>query len=133
MKRLPLLLLLLAPSLQAGEVSILDVSVECSASCTFSVTLEHADEGWNHYANQWDVVTLDGKLLKSRVLYHPHENEQPFTRSLSGVQIPAGIARVKVRAQDSLHGYSKQEFIVDLPGFSGTPYVCHPAARTQEA
>ena len=100
----------------AGEARIVDVKVECSASCTSSVTLEHSDEGWDHYANQWDVVTLDGQLLKSRVLFHPHENEQPFTRSLSGVKIPAGTKAVKIRAKDSKHGYSKQEFRVELPG-----------------
>jgi len=100
----------------AGETRILDVKVECSSSCTFSVTVEHDDEGWDHYANQWDVVTMDGKLLKSRVLYHPHENEQPFTRSLSGVKIPAGTISVKIRAKDSIHGYSKEEYTVKIPG-----------------
>ncbi len=109
-------LLLLVPAVQAGEVRIVDVSVRCEASCSFSVTLEHADEGWNHYADQWDVVTLDGRLLKSRVLYHPHVDEQPFTRSLSGVSIPAGSEQVKIRARDSRHGYSDKEWIVDLPG-----------------
>jgi hypothetical protein len=99
----------------AGEAKIIDVKVECSSSCTFSVTLEHSDEGWDHYANQWDVVTLDGSLLKSRVLYHPHENEQPFTRSLSGVKIPTGTKAVKIRAKDSKHGYSAEEYIVQLP------------------
>jgi hypothetical protein len=99
----------------AGEAKIIDVKVECSSSCTFSVTLEHGDEGWDHYANQWDVVTLDGSLLKSRVLYHPHENEQPFTRSLSGVKIPTGTKAVKIRAKDSKHGYSAEEYIVQLP------------------
>ena len=99
----------------AGEAKIIDVKVECSSSCTFSVTLKHDDEGWDHYANQWDVVTLDGSLLKSRVLYHPHENEQPFTRSLSGVVIPAGTKAVKVRAKDSKHGYSVEEYTVQLP------------------
>jgi hypothetical protein len=108
-------LLLISPACFAGEVSILEVSVECTSSCTFSVTLEHADEGWNHYANQWDVVTLDGKVLKSRVLHHPHENEQPFTRSLSGVWIPDGVSQVKIRASDTKHGFSKQEFMVDIP------------------
>jgi hypothetical protein len=111
-------LLLLPASAYAGEVRIIEVSVECPGSCTFSVTLEHGDQGWGHYANQWDVVTLDGKLLKSRVLHHPHEQEQPFTRSLSGVFIPAGESKVKIRARDSKHGYSKQEYIVDLPGRS---------------
>jgi hypothetical protein len=116
MKRLLTGLLLLAPTVHAGEVSILEATVECPSSCTFSVTLEHTDEGWDHYANQWDVLTLDGKLLKSRVLYHPHEREQPFTRTLSGVLIPEGVSKVKIRAKDSKHGYSDQEFIVDLPG-----------------
>ena len=111
---IPLMLLWCAP-LRAGEVSILEVTVECANSCTFSVTLEHADQGWGHYANQWDVVTLEGKLLKSRVLYHPHDNEQPFTRSLSGVYVPADLKQVKIRARDSKHGYSSREFIVDLP------------------
>lgn len=115
MKTMLPLLLILPWMVHAGDVTIVDVRVECPSTCTFSVTLEHADEGWNHYADQWDVMTLDDKLLGSRVLYHPHENEQPFTRSLSGVAIPADIKRVKVRAKDSKHGYSKQEFFVELP------------------
>jgi hypothetical protein len=115
MIRLALLTLLLPLAAFAGEVRIVDVRVECSGSCTFAVTLEHGDEGWNHYANQWDVVTLDDQVLKSRVLYHPHENEQPFTRSLSGVTIPPGVSQVKIRARDTVHGYSAQEFLVDLP------------------
>jgi hypothetical protein len=98
----------------AGETSILQVKVECTQICSFTVTLEHADYGWDHYANQWDVMTLDGKVLKSRVLHHPHVNEQPFTRSLYGVAIPEGVKQVKVRAKDSVHGYAQQEFIVDL-------------------
>ena len=99
----------------AGEVRIVDVKVRCQLDCVFNVTLEHADTGWEHYANQWDVVTLDGKLLKSRVLFHPHVDEQPFTRSLGGVSISKDIKRVKIRAKDLKHGYSKQEFLVDLP------------------
>ncbi len=114
--RLFLLSLLIAAPAFAGEVRIVDVKVECPRSCTFAVTLEHADQGWSHYADQWDVVTLEGRLLKSRVLYHPHDDEQPFTRSLGGVEIPPEAGQVKIRARDSKHGYSSQEFIVDLPG-----------------
>ena len=116
MRSLTLIPLLLSPLAFAGDVRIVDVRVECSASCTFSVTLEHGDEGWNHFANQWDVVTLDDELLGSRVLHHPHVDEQPFTRSLSGVIIPAGVSQVKLRARDSMHGYSEQEFLLDIPG-----------------
>ena len=109
-------LMMLTGSVTAGEVTIVEVRVECPSTCTFAVTLEHADEGWNHYADQWDVVTLEGRLLKSRVLYHPHENEQPFTRSLSGVLVPEGMKQVRIRARDSRHGYSAREVVVDLPG-----------------
>ena len=116
MKRLIAGLLLLSSSSHAGEVSILEVSVECPGSCTFSVTLEHADQGWNHYADQWDVITLEGKVLKSRVLHHPHDNEQPFTRSLSGVLIPEGINKVKIRARDSKHGYRPRGIYRRYPG-----------------
>jgi len=115
MKRLIPVLFLLPSASFADEVRILDARVECSQKCTFTVTLEHADQGWNHYANLWEVVTLDDQLLGARVLYHPHENEQPFTRSLSGVSIPAGLRQVKVRARDSLHGYAENEVVVDLP------------------
>jgi hypothetical protein len=115
MKLLAPALLLLSSASLAGEVRILDVRVECAQSCTFTVTLEHADQGWEHYANLWEVVTLDDRLLGARVLYHPHEDEQPFTRSLAGVVIPAGVRQVKVRARDSVHGYGKQEFLVDIP------------------
>jgi hypothetical protein len=120
MKRLFSVLTLLIGSISSGlvsggEVEIVNVKVSCSGSCTFSVTLKHADEGWQHYANQWDVMTMDDKLLKSRVLFHPHVDEQPFTRSLSGVQIPAGVTRVKIRAKDLKHGYSSDEYTVDIP------------------
>ena len=115
MKRMLMGLLMLSPAAWGGDVTIVDVRVECPATCTFAVTLEHADEGWNHYADLWEVLTLDDRLLGSRVLYHPHEDEQPFTRSLSGVAIPPDIERVKIRARDSKHGYSDQEFVVELP------------------
>jgi len=103
-------------SVLSGEVEIVKVDVVCSSSCTFSVTLKHGDEGWDHYANQWDVMMMDGTLLKSRVLFHPHVDEQPFTRSLSGVRVPAGTSRVKIRAKDLKHGYSSEEYTVQIPG-----------------
>jgi hypothetical protein len=46
---------------------------------------------------------------------HPHENEQPFTRSLTGVAIPDGVTEVTIRAHDSVDGYGGKEFTVALP------------------
>ncbi len=53
--------------------------------------------------------------LLFRVLAHPHVNEQPFTRSLKGVKVPAGIERVLIRAHDSVHGYGSQVVELTLP------------------
>ena len=102
---------------QAGEADVTDVKVTKTGAQTysFSVTLKHADEGWDHYANVWEVVAPDGTVLGTRTLYHPHVNEQPFTRSLGGVKIPASIQQVTLRGGDSVHGFGGVEMTVSLP------------------
>ena len=82
--------ILATTTVYAGEADVVDVSVKQTGANIFyfSVSVRHADEGWDHYANKWDVVAPDGTLLETRILHHPHVNEQPFTRSLSGVNIP---------------------------------------------
>ena len=101
----------------AGDANVLDVKPSCTKDlvCSFAVTVAHADSGWNHYANKWDVLTTDGELIASRELLHPHENEQPFTRSLHDVKLPAGTKEVDVRAYDSVHGYGGQTVRVSIP------------------
>jgi len=81
----------------------------------FDVSVAHADTGWDHYADRWEVVAPDGTILGTRILHHPHVNEQPFTRSLSNVAIPANIDRVIVRAHDSVHEYGGRTMQVELP------------------
>ena len=98
---------------QADVVAVEAVS-EGAGIWRFHVTVAHGDTGWGHYADKWDVVTPDGAVLGTRVLLHPHEAEQPFTRSLGGVDIPAGIDAVVLRAHDSEHGYGGKEMRVDL-------------------
>jgi hypothetical protein len=49
------------------------------------------------------------------VLLHPHETEQPFTRDLYGVKIPAGVTHVTVRARHKPKGYDGKAMGVTLP------------------
>lgn len=100
----------------AGEADVIEVSLRQAAdgTYTFSVAVAHGDTGWDHYANRWQVLGPDGAVLGERVLLHPHENEQPFTRSLSGVVIPDGIEEVTVRAGDSVHEFGGIALVVDL-------------------
>lgn len=120
MKRQHLAGLLIAAAMtgaEAGDAAVVDARVERASdgSYTFTVTLRHADEGWNHYADAWEVLSPDGEVLGKRTLYHPHVNEQPFTRSLAGVRIPEGVEQVTIRAHDSVHGYGGETRVIEIP------------------
>jgi hypothetical protein len=101
----------------AGEADVVDVSVTRTGDNTFSfsVTVRHDDTGWEHYADRWQVMAPDGAVLGERILLHPHETEQPFTRSLTGVVIPPEIDEVTIRAGDKVHGFGGAEMRVTLP------------------
>ncbi|MDP6345772.1 MAG: hypothetical protein QF578_20345 [Alphaproteobacteria bacterium] len=102
---------------RAGEADVVAVKVTKTGDRVyrFDVTLRHDDTGWQHYADAWQVLGPDGAVLGTRTLVHPHVDEQPFTRRLSGVRIPAGIAGVRLRARDKVHGHGGVEQDVPLP------------------
>ncbi len=116
-KLLGLSTLLVVTTINAGEADVTAVELTRSSDGTyrFDVTVQHADEGWKHYANRWEVLASDGTVLGVRTLYHPHVGEQPFTRSLSGVVVPLNVSRVTVRAHDLVHGDGGTEMVVDIP------------------
>jgi hypothetical protein len=99
----------------AGSVKIVKAKARQQGSnWYFTVTLKHADTGWEHYADAWRVVTEDGKVLGERTLYHPHIDEQPFTRGLGDVKISAEIKKVYIEAHDKVHGWAKERYSVFL-------------------
>lgn len=101
----------------AGEADVVGVKVtpEGGGLYRFDVTVRHADTGWDHYADKWEVIGPGGEVLGTRELAHPHENEQPFTRSLAGVRIPEGVTKVTVRAHDSVDAYGGAEMMASVP------------------
>ncbi|MBV6632790.1 MAG: hypothetical protein KI792_07135 [Alphaproteobacteria bacterium] len=103
----------------AGEADVIRAEISplpgSSNEYRVTATIEHADEGWDHYADAFDVVAPNGDVLGTRVLHHPHVTEQPFTRSLSRVAIPFGINEVTIRAHDSVHGHGGQTITLSVP------------------
>jgi hypothetical protein len=82
---------------------------------SFDVTVLHNDEGWDHYADAWEVRdAASGEIYGTRELLHPHVTEMPFTRSLGGVAIPADVAAVRIRARCTVHGYGGEELVLEL-------------------
>ncbi|WP_299968718.1 hypothetical protein [uncultured Roseobacter sp.] len=80
----------------------------------FDVTISHPDTGWDHYADAWRILDMDGNQLAIRELAHPHVEEQPFTRSLSGVRLPEGTTQVQVQARDLPGGWNPDTTVVSL-------------------
>lgn len=99
----------------AGEVLIEKAVFRSSGTgWAIDVTLKHSDTGWDHYADAWRVVDANGTEIKKRTLYHPHVGEQPFTRSLSGVIIPASTKIVYIEAHDTVHKWSAKKLKIDF-------------------
>jgi hypothetical protein len=97
---------------------VLATSFEKTAENTYTVsaTVRHNDTGWDNYADAFEVKgdTVQNGL---RVLAHPHETEQPFTRSQSGV-VASGL--VWIEATDNVEGTPGSKIHLDLahPGFT---------------
>ncbi len=116
MTRLALLLCLPA-GLAAADPAVIE-SVEARPGAngwSFSVTLRHGDTGWDDYADGWRVLAPDGSVLGTRVLAHPHVNEQPFTRSQSGIAIPEDLSEVEIQSSTSVESWSGETVRFTLP------------------
>ena len=83
-------------------------------SYRFDVTLAHADKSWDHYADVWQIETLQGEVLAKRVLLHPHISEHPFTRSLASVPLPEGTDQVVIIAGCTVDGINSQRYTLQL-------------------
>ncbi len=112
-----------------ADVIAVEAVENASGDWTFHVTVAHPDTGWDDYCNGWDIVTDQGQVLKqnasdpfTRLLHHPHEAEQPFTRSQSGLHVPENVNILTVRAHDIVQGFGGQEIVMNLASGSGPGY-----------
>ena len=99
-----------------ADVVNVEVSPEPGGTYRFDVAVQSEDTGWEKYADAWEIRAPNGTVLGTRVLAHPHVDEQPFTRSLTGVTIPEGITQVEVAARDLVEGFCGAIRPVVVPG-----------------
>ena len=115
MRRLLLLFVLMPGVALANSPRVVGIeAMSQDGTWRFDVAVEHADEGWDHYADAWQILGADDTVLGTRELVHPHVDEQPFTRSLSSVMIPDGANKVIIRARCSKSGWGADEYILYL-------------------
>lgn len=111
------------PDLKYAQVRQVELRESGDRVYHVSVTLRHADSGWDHYADLWQVVDDETEeVLGERRLAHPHTNEQPFTRSLSRVEIPEGVEVIRIRAKCNQHGYEGKQVRIPLDTNEGEDY-----------
>ncbi len=107
--------LLIAQGASADNAVIKNVRANQTGGLwNFNVTITHQDAGWGHFADAWRILDMSGKQLAIRELIHPHVDEQPLTRSLSGIELPDGTTQVGIQVRDTLLGWAPDITIVDL-------------------
>jgi transcription initiation factor TFIIIB Brf1 subunit/transcription initiation factor TFIIB len=108
-----------APSAAPGEQrypDVVDVTVDrTDGTFSFTVTISSPYDTPERYADGWRITGPDGSVYGEHTLAHDHAGEQPFTRTQTGVEIPAGVPEVTVEARDQRYGYGGATVAVPLP------------------
>jgi hypothetical protein len=108
---------LTAARAHAGDADVTHVDVrQRGERYDLDVTIHSKDAGWERFADRIEALAPDGTVLGTRVLEHPHGDEQPFTRDLYELRVPPGIAMVIVRAHFKPTGFDGATVTVPLPG-----------------
>ncbi len=100
----------------AGEADVLNAvaSEQGAGKWRFDVTIRSSDTGWDYYCDRFEIIGPDDQVLGTRILFHPHVDEQPFTRSLGSVAIAGDIKQVSVRAAMKPGGAGGKVFVLKL-------------------
>jgi len=109
-------------SLEFAQVTHVVATQKSGSAWCFDVSVRHNDQGWNHYADGWEIIDLEGNQIGYRQLGHPHDNEQPVTRSQCNIKISSGTSKVLVRAKCNKHGFGGKPIFVDLNSSNGEEY-----------
>jgi hypothetical protein len=96
------------------DVIGVEVTDNRNGTYRFDVTISSPYDRNDQYADAWRVLGPDGTEYGVRVLTHPHANEQPFTRSLDGVEIPAAVTEVTIEGRDLVNGWGGATMLTPL-------------------
>jgi hypothetical protein len=97
---------------------VVDATAEQADDGTWTVaaTISSPYDSPDRYADAFRVLDgASGDELGVRELTHPHSDEQPFTRSLTGLEIPDGVTAVVVEGRDLANGWGGATVELTLP------------------
>lgn len=82
---------------------------------SLSVTISSPYDSPERYADGWRVLAPNGDVLGKHELMHDHANEQPFTRTQSGLEIPQDVQEITVEGRDLENGYGGETVTIPVP------------------
>jgi hypothetical protein len=106
-----------APAVEQDFPDVLDATVTADGDrFAVSATISSPYDSEERYADAFRVLAPGGQELGVRELTHPHTDEQPFTRRLDDVAIPADLASVTIEGRDLVNGWGGATVTVPVPG-----------------
>ena len=81
---------------------------------TIEATLSSPYDSPERYADAWRALDPDGTILGVRELLHDHAGEQPFTRSLTAVEIPDAVQEITIEGRDLEYGWGGGTVTIEL-------------------
>src|SRR3972149_10300987 len=80
---------------RAGAADVIAATARQAADGTwrFEVTMRCDDRGAAYFCDRFEVLAPGARVIGVRRLLHDHTDEQPFTRDLQGVSVPADSPR----------------------------------------
>ena len=97
------------------DVETAELTPEDGGTWSLAVTVSSPYDTPERYADGWRVLDEEGNELGTHELAHDHADEQPFTRTQSGLAIPEGVDEVRVEGRDSENGYGGSTVVVPVP------------------
>lgn len=113
-----LLMTFASPLAIAGAADVIGANARrgSDGTLTFEVTMRCDDRSASYFCDRFEILAPDGRIVGVRRLLHDHADEQPFTRDLPGVKLPAGFAQgVLIRGHHNVRGYDGASLMLKLP------------------
>jgi hypothetical protein len=99
------------------DVVAVDPASLSTTTASVAVTVSSPYDSEARYADAVRVRSADGAAVYGTLeLTHDHAAEQPFTRTLTGLAIPAGTTSVVVEGHDQVNGWGGGTLTVPVTG-----------------
>ena len=106
--------------LECPDVIRVDITRDADGTHTIAATVSSPYETVDHFVNAITVQAPAGEELARLDLVEAHVDQQPFTETLTGVEIEPSMTEVVVRGHDSINGWCGLTIRADVPDAPAT-------------